>query len=958
MKDTAKDIGRDTGRGHPHTAMAEAIEDPSDLIDAARLRGELTALFRRHGGSDAALRGHVLEHLRQTVAGGRGEAEARLMADGRGTRCAANLSHIQDELIRVIYDFTVTHVYMAKNPSAAERICVVAVGGYGRGTLAPGSDIDLLFLLPYKQTPWGESVAEYMLYMLWDLGFKVGHATRSIKECIRLSKSDLTIRTAILEARCLWGDRALFDDLAERFDSEVVAGTGAEFIAAKLTERDARHRRGGESRYKVEPNVKDGKGGMRDLHTLFWIGKYYYRAPTSAALVRAGVFTSSEYRRFSRCEDFLWAVRCHLHFMTGRGEDRLGFEHQPELAERLGYAARGGLSRVERFMKHYFLIAKDVGDLTRIVCAVLEAEKVKTAPVMSRTLARLRRRGLSGIAGSRVFGLDAGRITVRDDRAFGTDPVNLIRMFHLADGHNVAIHPKALQLVTRSLRLIGDAVRNDPEANRLFMETLTSRNDPETILRKMNEAGVLGKFIPEFGRIVAMMQFNMYHHYTVDEHLLQSVGVLAQIERGDLAGEHPLSDRIIHTVRKSRRALYVAQFLHDIAKGRRESHSIAGARVARRLGPRFGLDAAETETAAWLVENHLVMSSFAQTRDLNDFKTILDFCEIVQSPERLKLLVILTVADIKAVGPGVWNGWKGQLLRTLYHEAEPVLAGGHTAVARGERVAAAQALFRERFPGWSVGRMRDYLAMHYEPYWLNVGIDRQAGHARLIARARDCGDAVVTEVTTDEFKAITELTVFTADHPRLLAVLAGACAASGANIADAQIFTTADGMALDSIMIQREFDNAEDETRRARRIAATMEKALRGEVRLPEIIAEKARPKGRIRAFTVEPRVLIDNESSNILTVVEVAGLDRPGLLYDLTSALYRLNINIASAHIATFGERAVDVFYVRDLTGQKIVNGNRQAAIRRHLMAVLSPEAGGGKTAQAGSAGAAGAAR
>ncbi len=931
--------------------MAEAIKDPTGLIDADRLRGELTALFRQHAGNETVMRKLVLEHLKETVAEGRRVAEARLMADGRGTRCAANLSHIQDELIRVIYDFTVTHIYMAKNPSAAERICVVAVGGYGRGTLAPGSDIDLLFLLPYKQTPWGESVVEYMLYLLWDLGFKVGHATRSVDECMRLSKSDLTIRTAILEARYLWGDKALFESLAERFDSEVVAGTGAEFIETKLVERDVRHQRSGESRYKVEPNVKDGKGGMRDLHTLFWIGKYYYRVPTSAALVGAGVFTSSEYRKFSKCEDFLWAVRCHLHFMTGRGEDRLGFEHQPELADRLGYTAHGGLSHVERFMKHYFLIAKDVGDLTRIFCSVLEAEKVKKAPMMSRMFAQLRQRKVSGITESKVFDLDAGRITVRDDQAFRNDPVNLIRMFYLADRHNVAIHPNALRLVTRSLRLIDKDLRSDREANRLFMETLTSRNDPETILRKMNEAGVLGKFVPEFGRIVAMMQFNMYHHYTVDEHLLQSVGVLAQIDRGELAGEHPLSDKIIHTVKKSRRALYVAQFLHDIAKGRKEDHSIAGARIARKLGPRLGLDAAETETAAWLVENHLVMSTFAQMRDLNDFKTILDFCEIVQSPERLKLLIILTVADIKAVGPGVWNGWKGQLLRTLYYEAEPVLAGGHTAIARDERVAEAQAMFRERFPDWTEKRMQDYLDMHYEPYWLNVAIDRQVDHAMLITRAMESGDAVVTEVKTDEFTAITELTVYTADHPRLLAVLTGACAASGANIADAQIFTTANGMALDSLMIQREFEIAEDETRRARRIAKTMEKALRGEVRLPEMIAKQARPKARIKAFTVEPQVLLDNESSNIFTVIEVAGLDRPGLLYDLTSEFYRLNINIASAHIATFGERAVDVFYVKDLTGQKITNGNRQAAIRRHLMAILSPKSGEGEKAKGKSA-------
>jgi [protein-PII] uridylyltransferase len=920
--------------------MTKANASQKQLIDSARLRGDLAAIHARHGRSETDLRAAILVRLKEAMAHGRAVAETRLGADGHGTKCAANLSYIQDEIIRALCDFTIDCVYTARNPSAAERLCVVAVGGYGRGTLAPGSDIDLLFVLPYKQTPWGESVVEYMLYILWDLGLKVGHATRSVDECVRLSKSDLTIRTAILEARYLWGDRDLYDDLARRFDEDVVADTAREFIDMKLAERDLRHRRVGRSRYLVEPNVKDGKGGLRDVHTLFWIAKYYYRVQDGRDLVKAGVFTTEEYRKFRKCEDFLWAVRCHLHFLTGRGEDRLSFDHQAEMASRLGYTDRAGLSHVERFMKHYFLVAKDVGDLTRIFCSVLEAAEVKKAPMLSRMMARLRRRKLTGIADSSFFTLDAGRITVQRSTVFEEDPVNLIRLFHLAGRNNMAIHPNALRLVTRSLGLIGKDLRANEEANRLFMETLTSRSDPETTLRKMNEAGVLGRFVLEFGRIVALMQFNMYHHFTVDEHLLRSIGILAEIERGELAGEHPLSHEIIRGIRQ-RRALYVALFLHDIAKGRREDHSIVGARIARKLGPRLGLTSAETETAAWLVEHHLVMSNFAQMRDLNDFKTILDFCAIVQSPERLKLLLILTVCDIKAVGPGVWNGWKGQLLRTLYHEAEPVLAGGHTAVSRKERVAAAQERFAARFPDWSKKEMKAYLQAHYEPYWLNVDIERQVAHAELVRTARQDKAPVVTAVTTDRFTAVTELTVYTPDHPRLLAILTGACAASGANIVDAQIFTTSTGMALDSILIQREFDDGEDETRRAKKIARTMERALRGEIRLPEMIARQARPRGRIRAFTVEPQVLIDNEGSNIFTVIEVAGLDRPGLLHDLTDALFRLNLNIGSAHIATFGERAVDVFYVRDLTGQKITNGNRQAAIRRHLLAALDPGTG-----------------
>ncbi len=933
--------------------MAAKISNPERLIDSRRLRTELTGIYNRLAGNETALREAILERLKGVVADGRAEASRRLEESGKGTVCARNISYLQDELIRALFDFTVTHVYRATNPSSAERLAAVAVGGYGRGTLAPGSDIDLLFVLPYKQTAWGESVVEYLLYMLWDLGFRVGHATRSVEQCIRLSKSDFTIRTATLEARYIWGDEDLFDELIRRFEKEIMSLSAGRFIEAKLAERDVRHAQAGQSRYLVEPNVKNGKGGQRDLHTLFWIGKYLHRARSPADLVRAGLFTRQEYRRFLKCEDFQWAVRCHLHFLTGRAEERLTFDHQAEIAARLGYVNRERTRHVERFMRHYFLIAKDVGDLTRIFCAVLEAQSVKPLPIFGNVLNRLKRSRRAGFRETADFMIDAGRITVADDQAFVRDPVNLIRLFHLAAKHKQPFHPTALKLATRSLRLIDDTLRRDPGANAMFLEILTSPNDPESILRKMNEAGVLGRFVRDFGKIVAMMQFNMYHHYTVDEHLLRAIGVLAEIDRGALAGEHPLAHDIIHKI-KHRRALYVALFLHDIAKGRPESHAKAGAAIARRLGPRLGLSAAETDVTAWLVEHHLVMSDFAQMRDLHDFKTILDFAAIVQSPERLKLLLILTVADIKAVGPGVWNGWKGELLRTLYHETEPVLAGGHTAVARNERVAAAKRKFADSQSELDGAALSAYLERHYPPYWLNVSLDRQIAHARLIAAAQRDGVPFASAIESDSFTEVTELTIFAPDHPRLLAIVTGACALAGANIADAQIFTTSDGMALDTVLVHREFEQARDERRRARRVIANIESGLKGRLKVPEALAQRRKPSDRFQAFDVEPEVLIDNDLSNVFTVIEVSGLDRLGLLYELTSMLHRLNLNISSARVATFGERAVDVFYVTDLTGQKLTNIARQANIIRKLTAVLTrpalcrPEAAGASSAVA----------
>jgi [protein-PII] uridylyltransferase len=910
-----------------------AIVNPEKVIDVAALRSAFDTLAREHGLQSAKLRPAIVDHLKTVLAAAWDEAERRLLAGGHGTRCAETLSYVEDEIVHALFDLAGNRIYPAARSEEAERIAAVAVGGYGRGTLAPGSDIDLLFVLPAKQSQRVRNVVEFILYTLWDTRQKVGHATRSIDECIRLAKTDSTILTSILEARYICGDAKLFDKLVQDFRKEIVAKGAREFVAGKLAERDLRHHKSGESRYLVEPDVKDGKGGLRDLHTLFWIAKFLYATNSPDELAEKGAFARDELAVFKKCDNFLWAVRCHLHFLSKRGNDRLSFDRQSDIAERLGYKAHGGLKHVERFMKHYFLVARDVGSLTRILCASLEARQVKDAPSLSRMFDRFRSKPSGTLADAPAFRLVSGRVVLKSPDVFAQDPVNLIRLFAVAAKHGAEVHPDALKQVRKSLNLVKKPVCNDSEANAIFLELLAASAEPEVILRMMNEAGVLGRFIPDFGKIVAMMQFNMYHHFTVDEHLIRAVGVLAAIEQGRLAEDHPLSASILPTI-TSKRALYVAVLLHDIAKGRPEDHSAAGARIAEDLGPRLGLSAAETETVVWLIRHHLLMSETAQMRDLNDFKTILDFTAVVQSLERLKLLLILTVVDIRAVGPGVWNGWKGQLLRTLYAEAEPVLSGGHTAITRKERVAGAQAALFARLTGWSDEKKAAYAARHYDAYWLGVAAGKQVQHQALIARATP--QSVMTDVETDAFTAITELTVYVPDHPRLLALITGACAAAGANIAGAQIFTTTDGMALDTILIQREFADEDDEKRRAERVADLIRKALRGELWLKEAVAKAYQPQMRINAFTVEPRVIIDNRSSNRFTVIEINGLDRVGLLYDLTEALYRLNLNIASAHVTTFGEKAIDVFYVTDLTGGKIENTTRHKQIENALAGVL----------------------
>jgi [protein-PII] uridylyltransferase len=893
--------------------------------------------FAPRTSDKGADRGACLARLRELLAEGRADAERLLIDRFEGRACAAHLCSVMDRLIDEAYRFAANELYPADNPSTSERMAVVATGGYGRGLLAPASDIDLLFILPYKASPWCESVIETVLYLLWDLKLKVGHATRTVEECVRAANADMTIRTALLEARFLLGERELFDSFERRYEAEVVAGSAPVFVAAKLAERDARLKRSGNaSRYLVEPNVKEGKGGLRDLNTLFWISKYVYRVREAKDLVAAGLFSPEEFALFSRCEEFLWRVRCHMHFIAERAEERLSFDMQRLVAERLKVVSREGLSGIERFMKRYFLVAKDVGDLTAIVCAAMEARETMPRPLLDRFLGRFRRKRTRYLD-TEGFAIWNGRLTLASDDAFEKDPVNLIRLFWLADKRDLAIHPEAKHLVTRSLKLITRSVREDPEANRLFVEMLTSRNAPETVLRHMNEAGVLGRFVPDFRRVVAMMQFNMYHHYTVDEHLLRAIGVLSEIDGGRAQAEHPLSHKIFHTI-QNRRALYVALFLHDIAKGRGEDHSIAGARIARKLCPRFGLSEAETETVAWLIEQHLLMSTTAQSRDLTDPTTIESFAAVVQSLERLKLLMVLTIADIRAVGPGVWTGWKGELLRTLYYETEMVLAGGHSAVERGERVRLAQEALRERLADWSQAEFDAYARRHYPAYWLRVPLESKAKQALLIRGAENEHRLPATAIETDSFRDVTTLTLFAPDHPHLLSLVFGACAMAGANIVDAQIFTTTDGRAIDTIAISRAFDEDSDELRRAERVTETIEQLLEGRRRIADF--ERRDPKrARAKTFDVASEVTIDNTLSNRHTVIEVSGLDRQGLLFELTSQLSAMNLNIVSAHIATFGERVVDVFYVTDLTGAQVTAAPRQNTIRRRLLAVFKAD-------------------
>lgn len=900
---------------------------PDDLICPGNKifdAGAVTRALRdaTKGLKPVQMRAAVVPVLSQTLQDGRAviaEAFATRPFDARPvTRAYAWLT---DCIVACAQDVAVRQVHPLERPLSNERIALIAVGGYGRGEMAPQSDVDLLFLSPSRITPWAEAVIETMLYILWDLRLKVGHASRTVKDCLRLGGEDFTIRTALLEHRFLGGDPSLAAELDRRLKTELFKGTAREFIEAKLSERDARHEKQGGQRYMVEPNVKEGKGGLRDLQSLFWIAKYLHGVQNPEELVRIKMFRPEEYATFQKAENFLWAVRCHLHLITGRPADQLTFDLQVQVAERMGYVDKGGRRAVEHFMQDYFRHATSVGDLTRIFLTKLEALHVKSGPLLERIF----RRTPKVKPGYQVI---HNRLAIENEADFLKDKLNLLRLFEEALRTGMLIHPDAMRLVTANLNLIDDGVRTTREAQQIFMDLLLKHGNPERALRRMNELGMLAAFIPEFEPIVAMMQFNMYHSYTVDEHTIQCIRNLAQIERGELVEELPVVSGILRAG-VNRRVLYIALLLHDIGKGRSEDHSVLGAQIARRVAPRLGLNKADAETVEWLVRYHLLMSDIAQKRDLSDPRTLRDFAKAVKTRKRLDLLTVLTVCDIRGVGPNTWNNWKAMLIRQLHRETTRALEHGLEDLNREHRGAEAKAGLRDALKGWDAAALKTELGRHYPPYWQGLDTRTQIVFANMLRDLPD--DEIRIDLVPDEDRDATRACFALSDHPGIFSRLAGALALVGANVVDARTYTSKDGFATAVFWVQDESGSPYDATRLPR-LRQMIDKTLKGEVVTTEAIKSRDKIKKRERAFRVATSITFDNEGSEIYTIIEVDTRDRPGLLFDLTRTLANANVYIASAVIATYGEQVVDTFYVKDMFGLKFHSLSKQKSLERKL--------------------------
>ncbi len=904
-----------------HETPDNLICPASEIFDSTAVRTDLDAALGDLSAANEIRRATVAILLASRKAGRDRIAEAFLQDPIPGRRGTRAYAWLTDQIVCEVLYVAETYLHPNHNPTEAERLAVMAVGGYGRGEMAAFSDVDLLFLNPYKITPWAESLIESMLYIFWDLKLKVGHASRTIKDCIRLGKEDYTIRTSLVEHRFIAGDAALAEELSTRLWGDLFKDTASEFIDAKLDERATRHRKQGGQRYVVEPNVKEGKGGLRDLQSLFWIGKYVHGTQNAKELIELGVYTYDEFVTFKTAEDFLWSVRCHLHIITGRAMDQLTFDLQVEVAERLRYRDHSGRRAVEHFMQDYFRHATRVGELTRIFLTALEADHTKPEPMLTRLFKR--RKSVRA-----PYEIAQNRLTVADEDAFFADKLNMLGIIEEALRTGLLLHPDAMRLLSSNLHLIDQEMREDPKAQKLFLDLLLKHGNPERGLRRMNELGVLSAFIPEFAPIVAMMQFNMYHHYTVDEHTIQCISHLSQIEREELVEELPIVSGILKKG-VNRRVLYVALLLHDIGKGRQEDHSALGARIARVVAPRLGLKKKEAKTVEWLVRNHLLLSDTAQKRDIAEPRTVAGFAKAMKSVEYLDLLTVLTVCDIRGVGPGTWNNWKAVLIRRLYAATKDALENGLEDLNRGTLEADAKRDLRAALPDWSESALRKEIGRHYGPYWQGLPPATHAIFAKMLDTLED--DAIGVDLVPDAERDATRVCFVMVDHPGLVSRMTGALALVGANIVDARTYTTKDGYATAAFWIQ-DADGRPYEVSKLPRLRQMLTRTLKGEVVAREALKDRDRIKKRERAFRVPTVITFDNEGSGIYTIIEVDTRDRPGLLYDLTRCLADNHVYVASAVIATYGEQAVDTFYVKDMTGLKFTQENKRNRLEAKL--------------------------
>jgi [protein-PII] uridylyltransferase len=847
-----------------------------------------------------------LDFFRAALAEGFDSLKLRHAEGASGLESVHAHARFIDDLIRSLIRL-ITGEVADDTTRPAPPMVIVALGGYGRGELHPSSDIDLMVVHDGELTPYVQRVTQELLYTLWDLGLQIGHSLRSLDDCVAIARTDFPSRTSMQAARFVSGDRRLFARFRRVLEENVYRQDFAEFLAATLAEREQRYRKFGASPYIGEPNVKESAGGLRDMHTAMWLSAAKFGARTLRELADRGLITPREQALTDAALTFLWRLRNELHFLAGHKNDVLSRDLQPRVAHSFGYEDDETSLGVERFMRDYYLHARAIHRLSRRLIA-------RCQETLSRHDSAEGRQRQQALADGLVVLDGALHLADRDSQALRADPTRIMRVFWHLHRLGCTLSPDLERTIEDAAEAIGDEMRRDPRPRNLLLDICRRWGRVAQTLAEMHELGVLGRYLPEFGALTCLVQYDAYHKFSADQHSLLAVEHLEALAPGRSAESEGPAE-VFNEVEKPD-LLMLGMLLHDIGKAKGHGHVAKGIPLARELTTRLGLPDPDAAAVGFLVAHHLTMSHTAQRRDIDDPKTIADFAATVETPQRLRMLYLLTYADMRAVGPGVLTGWQAQVLYELYMRTLAHLTGG-----RGERpnrtqlVERLQAQVGDEVPRQAV---RAHLAMVSDRYLASTSVERMAEHLGMLGRLD--GIDVVTQLFHHPDLGSSDLVVVARDVPGLFATIAGTLAAHRINIISAQIHTRADGIAIDTLQVNDPAGEAVTSAAHWARTRDALRAVVAGERSVDALLESRRRPVGR-PAPTAEgpPRITVDNRLSDTYTVVEVKSPDRVGLLYLITRTLSSLGLDIASARIATEIDQAFDTFYLQDHQGRKI---------------------------------------
>ncbi|HMH52453.1 MAG TPA: [protein-PII] uridylyltransferase [Candidatus Acidoferrum sp.] len=881
-------------------------------------------LYRRARRAEAKAERHPdrrrlrVDFFRAALAEGLESLKAR-HADGAsgGESVRAHAGFVDDLIGSLVRLITAD---LAAEALAPELFVVVALGGYGRGELHPSSDIDLMVVYDVELTPYVQRVTQELLYTLWDLGLQIGHSLRSLDDCVAMARTDLPSRTAMQEARLVAGDRRLFARFNRVLRENVYRRDFEQFLAATLAERDQRYRKHGASPYVGEPNVKESAGGLRDMHTAMWLGAAKFEARTLRELADKRLITAREQAQADAALTFMWRARNALHFLSGHKNDVLGRGVQPQIAKDLGYADEGDSLAVERFMREYYLHARAIHRVSRRLIA-------RCQETLSHRTAAERRERQQALADGLVFIDGRLHLSDRDPEFFRTEPIRLMKVFWHLHRLGCELSLALERQVEDSLDVVDDEFRKSPAARDLFFDICRNWGRVALTLSVMHELGFLGRYLPEFGALTCLVQYDTYHRFSADQHSLLAVEHLEALAPGKSA-ESEGAAAVWSEVEKPA-LLMLGMLLHDIGKGKGHGHVAKGIPLARELAARLALPAEDAGVVEFLVAHHVTMSHVTQRRDIDDPKTIADFAETTGDPQRLRMLYLLTYADMRAVGPGVLTPWQAVVLHDLYGRTLTRLTGGRIErPSRSQLTERLGTLVPEDLPRQAV---KAHVAMVSDRYLAGTSVPRMAEHLRMLRQLDE--RRVVTEVFHHPDLGSSDLVVVTRDVPGLFSLIAGTLAARNFNIISAQIHTRGDGVAIDTFQVNDPIGEVMTSNAHWARTLEALRAVLTGEQSVEALLAQR---RTAARGAPAPPRITLNNRLSDDYTVIEIKCPDRLGLLYLVTRALSACALDIASARIATEIDQAFDSFYVNDAKGRKVEDPPAMDAVRTALEQAL----------------------